>query len=91
MLRAITSKKYKSNKAENYEEHEFIGDCVLKLLATIQTFIELDKYDEGDLHLERARHISNSNLHVLSIKKQLFKYLLTGESGEPVAPLRLKK
>jgi hypothetical protein len=40
VLRAITYRIYKSNKNENYEEYEFIGDCVLKLLATIEAFVQ---------------------------------------------------
>jgi hypothetical protein len=40
ILRSITSKIYNHQKSENYEEFEFIGDVVLKFLATIQIFIE---------------------------------------------------
>jgi dsRNA-specific ribonuclease len=39
-LRSLTSKIYKHQKSENYEEYEFIGDVVLKFLATIQIFLE---------------------------------------------------
>jgi dsRNA-specific ribonuclease len=40
ILRSLTSKIYKHQKSENYEEYEFIGDVVLKFLATVQIFIE---------------------------------------------------
>ncbi len=40
ILRSITSKIYNHQKSENYEEFEFIGDVVLKYLATIQIFLE---------------------------------------------------
>lgn len=90
VLRSITSRIYKSNKHENYEEYEFIGDCVLKLLATIEAFVEEPKHEEGELHLARARVISNSNLHVKSIKKLLFQFILTTPSEEPAPPFRFK-
>jgi dsRNA-specific ribonuclease len=90
VLRSITSRIYKSNKNENYEEYEFIGDCVLKLLATIEAFVEEPKHEEGELHLARARVISNSNLHAKSIKKQLFQFILTTPSEEPTPPFKFK-
>lgn len=31
---------YKFNKVDNYEEYEFIGDVVLKMLSTVQIFLE---------------------------------------------------
>jgi hypothetical protein len=80
MLRCITSRMYKSNKNENYEQYEFIGDCVLKLLATIETFTTKPSADEGELHLSRAHIISNSNLHHKSISKLLFQFIFTSTS-----------
>ena len=40
ILRSLTSKIYKFQKMNNYEEFEFIGDVVLKYLATLQIFLE---------------------------------------------------
>ena len=47
ILRLLTSKMYKFNHQENYEEFEFIGDVVLKLLSTIQIFLEKAEADES--------------------------------------------
>lgn len=47
ILRSLTSKIYKHQKSENYEEYEFIGDVVLKFLATVQIFIEKIASEEG--------------------------------------------
>lgn len=64
---------------------------MLKLLATIQVFVEGPQRDEGELHLARAAIISNSNLHTKSIKKQLFRFILTNPSEEPSAPFKFKE
>lgn len=36
--KVLTSKTYKHQRSENYEEFEFIGDVVLKYLATLEIF-----------------------------------------------------
>ena len=47
ILRVLTSKMYKFNRLENYEEYEFIGDVVLKMLSTVEVFLEKPEADES--------------------------------------------
>jgi dsRNA-specific ribonuclease len=85
ILRSLTSKIYKHHKSENYEEFEFIGDVVLKYLATIQIFLERTTAEEGEMHIGRANIICNANLHRAAIKKHLFRYAFTTKKkSEPV-------
>lgn len=68
---------YKSNKNDNYEEYEFIGDVVLKMLSTVQVFLDKPRADESELHLTRANIVCNANLHRKSIYKNIYRYILT--------------
>jgi dsRNA-specific ribonuclease len=61
----------------NYEVYEFLGDAVLKLLGSIEVFVEYPLSMEGDLHLRRARIVSNENLRCISVRKKLFYYIMS--------------
>ncbi len=45
ILKVLTSRMYKFNKVDNYEEYEFIGDVVLKMLSTVQVFLDKPQAD----------------------------------------------
>ena len=77
ILKVLTTKMYKFDKEENYEEYEFIGDVVLKMLSTVQIFLEKREAEESELHLARANIICNANLHRKAILKKFYKYTLT--------------
>jgi dsRNA-specific ribonuclease len=68
---------YKFSKTENYEEYEFIGDVVLKMLSTVELFLLKPQFDESSLHIARANIICNANLHRKAILKGIYKYILT--------------
>lgn len=87
ILRALTSKIYKHLKSENYEEFEFIGDVVLKFLATMQIFLEKTVAEEGEMHIARANLICNANLHRAAIKKKLFEYAFTSKKRSEPTPI----
>ena len=54
-MKSMMSTMYNANEKNfNYENLEFLGDTVLKLLASIQIFCDYPGYDEGCLHISRA-------------------------------------
>ncbi len=77
ILKVLTSRMYKFSKVDNYEEYEFIGDVVLKMLSTVQVFLDRPTGDESELHLARANLVCNANLHRKSIMKNIYRYVLT--------------
>lgn len=88
ILRSLTSKIYKHQKSQNYEEFQFIGDVVLKYLSTIQIFIDKPVAEEGEMHIARANLICNANLHRAAIKKRLFLYIFTTKKRKQPAPFK---
>ena len=64
------------NIEDNYEKLEFFGDTILKALSTIQVYCLFAEGDEGFLHVERNKIISNNFLCSQTIILQIFKYIL---------------
>lgn len=74
LIKAFTSTEYSSNdKRNNLERYEFLGDTVLKCLATTQTYFAAKTKMENELHVRRAGIIFNKNLTRIAIKKEFFK------------------
>ena len=77
-MKAFTSTMHEnSNQEFNYESLEFLGDTVLKTLATIQIFNDNPQFEEGDMHIGRARIVKNNNLKRVAVKNHLFRYIFT--------------
>ena len=66
----------------NYESLEFLGDTVLKLLATIEVFYENPSFEEGQLHIERSSYIKNNNLRRVAVKDLIFRYIFSNRFTE---------
>lgn len=77
IYRALQSKTYNDSNRFNYEVLEFLGDGILKLLASIEVFVKHPLEMEGFLHVKRAKIVSNENLRRIGIKQYIFKYILT--------------
>ena len=91
--KVLTSRMYKFSKFDNYEEYEFIGDVVLKMLSTVQIFLEKPDCNESELHISRANIICNANLHRKGILKKVYKYIFAKKYSELPPPFayNLKK
>ncbi|UZJ52719.1 hypothetical protein CBS101457_002039 [Exobasidium rhododendri] len=72
LLEALTIPE--AHQRINYQILEFFGDGYLKLLACCWAFSKCDSHQEGDLHLECAKKISNKALLQIAIEKELATY-----------------
>ncbi|KAI1266146.1 RNase3 domain-containing protein [Xylariaceae sp. FL1019] len=61
----------------NYERLEFLGDTILKTLATIAVMVQYPIYPEGYLSHEKGRIVTNSTLYRVAIKCGLDKFIRT--------------
>jgi endoribonuclease Dicer len=68
---------FKSGMGPNYERLEFMGDCFLKMVTTISTFVLEPFENEGDLHERRKRMLTNSNLLRTALDYKLYEYVRT--------------
>ncbi|KAF2019946.1 endoribonuclease dcr-1 [Aaosphaeria arxii CBS 175.79] len=68
---------FKSGMGPNYERLEFMGDCFLKMVTTISTFVLEPFENEGDLHERRKRMLTNSNLLRTALYYKLYEYVRT--------------
>lgn len=50
------------NYQDNYDRYEFLGDCVLKMLSTVQVFMDFPEADENILNMKRTQIINNTFL-----------------------------
>lgn len=55
---------------------EFLGDAILKLLSSMEVFVEYPFVNENILHTSRAKIISNENLRRISIINRFYEYTL---------------
>ncbi|KAI0806386.1 RNase3 domain-containing protein [Xylaria sp. FL0064] len=75
----------------NYERFEFLGDSILKLLATVSVMIQKSNYSEGFLSAMKDRIVSNSRLCRVSVEKGLDRFILTDSfTGRKWRPLYIK-
>ena len=79
---ALTHSSYNfENKLEDIEDNErleFLGDAVLKLLASRYLYNRFPEYSEGDLTKIRAILVSDSTLASVAAKINLDKYIKMG-------------
>ncbi|TGJ83158.1 hypothetical protein E0Z10_g5610 [Xylaria hypoxylon] len=75
VVTAISSRA--AGEMTNYERHEFLGDSVLKLLATVSVMIQQPYYPEGYLSPMKSRIVSNSRLCRAAVEKGLDEFILT--------------
>ncbi|KAI3317473.1 RNase3 domain-containing protein [Xylariaceae sp. AK1471] len=89
VLTAISSRA--AGEATNYERLEFLGDSILKLLATLSVMIQYPDYPEGYLSALKDRIVSNSRLCRASVDKGLDRFILTKSyTGRKWRPLYIK-
>ncbi|KAI0426631.1 RNase3 domain-containing protein [Xylaria sp. FL1042] len=75
----------------NYERCEFLGDSLLKLLATVSVMIQQPNYPEGYLSAMKDRIVSNSRLCRASIEKGIDRFIFTEIfTGRKWRPLYIK-
>lgn len=89
VLTAISSRA--ANEATDYERLEFLGDSILKILATVSVMVQQPYYPEGYLSAMKDRIVSNSRLCRASVDKGLDKFILTKAfTGAKWRPLYVK-
>ena len=64
-----------AGEADNYERLEFLGDCVLKFLVTIQLLADNPLWPEGYLSKEKGKLVSNNRLAAANIQSGIYKYM----------------
>jgi ribonuclease-3 len=83
---ALTHSSYnfenKIESCENYERLEFLGDAVLKLIASRYLYNRFPDYPEGELTKIRAILVSDKTLAQLAEKINLGKYIKLGYHEE---------
>lgn len=62
---------------ENYERLEFLGDAILKLVSSIELFVELPNANRDLLFSKRRILENNKNLFEKAKNKELYKYIFT--------------
>ncbi|CAK88583.1 unnamed protein product (macronuclear) [Paramecium tetraurelia] len=70
--KCFQSQQFNQDDQTNYQVLEFLGDANLKLLSSIEVFVQFPFANEHLLHLERARIVSNENLRKFSIIHRFF-------------------
>ncbi|KAI0449605.1 RNase3 domain-containing protein [Xylaria acuta] len=89
VVTAISSRA--AGEATDYERLEFLGDSILKILATVSVMIQRPNYPEGYLSAMKDRIVSNSRLCRASVEKGLDKFILTKSfTGHKWRPLYIK-
>ncbi|KAH8164933.1 hypothetical protein CIB48_g3304 [Xylaria polymorpha] len=89
VIAAISSRG--AAEATDYERLEFLGDSILKTLATLSVMIQRPNYPEGYLSAMKDRIVSNSRLCRASIEKGLDRFILTKSfTGQKWRPLYIK-
>ncbi|KAI1293352.1 RNase3 domain-containing protein [Xylaria venustula] len=86
VLTAISSRA--AHESTDYERLEFLGDSLLKILATVSVMIQRPTWPEGVLSAMKDRIVSNSRLCRASVEKGLDKFILTNSfTGKKWRPL----
>ena len=75
IIEALTAPS--SGNPVNYQRLEFIGDSVLKFIASLQLFRQYSRWHEGYLTLVRRNWIWNQNLAQAAIEHKLGMYIIT--------------
>lgn len=59
----------------NYERLEMLGDTVLKLISTVDVYIDITRKTEGTMTRDRHMVVSNNALQMSAIKSDVVKYI----------------
>ena len=65
-----------TDKNDNNQRLEFLGDAVLEMIITDKLYHDFDKDDEGVLTNKRANIVCEENLAKVAIDIELYKYIL---------------
>ncbi|RFU29631.1 hypothetical protein B7463_g6698, partial [Scytalidium lignicola] len=66
-----------ANEATNYQRQEFIGDSVLKYLASVNLFVTKPTWPEGFLSRKKDKIVSNARLSRAAVESGLDRYIFT--------------
>ncbi|KAK8107781.1 uncharacterized protein PG998_009794 [Apiospora kogelbergensis] len=66
-----------AREATRYEQYEFMGDSLLKLLTAVNVMAHHPYYPEGYLSKKKDLIVSNSRLYRSAIENELDKFILT--------------
>ncbi|KAI1325853.1 RNase3 domain-containing protein [Xylariaceae sp. FL0255] len=69
-----------AHESTDYERLEFLGDSILKLLATLSVMAQYPKYPEGYLSAKKDLIVSNSRLCRATMESGLDKFIRAGSS-----------
>lgn len=75
ILQALTSSQASANN--NYQRLEFLGDCILKFIASLHVMASNLKWPEGHLTGKKGRIVSNGFLARATMKAGLDKFVIT--------------
>ncbi|KAI0137270.1 RNase3 domain-containing protein [Xylariales sp. AK1849] len=86
VLTAISASS--ADEVTDYQRYEFLGDSILKLLATVSVTVNYPHFPEGYLHTKRTRIVSNSRLCRSSKEAGLDRFIIdkkfTGAKWQPL-------
>jgi ribonuclease-3 len=82
LLSALTHKSFthKNKESTHNERLEFLGDAVLKIVASEYLFLQHPDADEGILSKIRAQYISDKNLAIVAKKMHLGEYIFFADN-----------
>ncbi len=72
----------KSDKIDNYQRIEFLGDAVLQLIISDYLYARFPEADEGNLTKYRQHLVCEDTLARLAVKLHLGEFLLLGKGEE---------
>lgn len=75
IVTAITATS--ARESTSYQRFEFLGDSVIKFLATVNLLDEHPSWHEGNLTIQKSRMVSNSRLSRIAQGKELSKWVIT--------------
>jgi dsRNA-specific ribonuclease len=75
IIRALTSSA--TGEDDNYQRLEFLGDCILKFIATIHLMADKLKWPESHLTAKKGKVVSNSYLARATLAAGIDKFVIT--------------
>lgn len=61
----------------NYQRQEFLGDCILKVLVSLQLMVRHPEWPEGYLTRRKGQLVSNQSLTGAALKRGLAQFVVT--------------
>src|SRR5690349_23411291 len=80
--RELEAQRAGSERAEDNEQLEFLGDAVLSLVTTEELFRRFPQFSEGQLSKLRAHLVSKNHLIHVAERLELGRYLRLGRGEE---------